>query len=251
MTFPETASRYYRYRGSSIVDSLKNFISERQIRWVNLENLFIHVPKCGGTSVSEVLQVAGFKIVMSIDELARLVFSGDPKGPRGLSLDHMSADILVTLGLISRSRLSQIETFATVRNPYERLLSAYSHHRRFGFIRNGISVLEYLEKVESYNWETEWKNVFGLSHALPTTYFLRPALWQGPRTILKIENQSQLVHFLRKISGGTDLRHLNSNKKKSQLALRPQEVWKIDQMYREDFVLGGYPMSDPDSQRIP
>lgn len=242
VNFPSAASHFYRGLASSVVDSLRTIILERQIEWSNLERLFIHVPKCGGTSVNEVLRAERFEIIMSLPQLERLVVEGDRRGPRLLSLDHLSTDILVSLGLLTKSQIERVEAFSIIRNPYSRLLSSYDFHRRYGFVTEKTTFMKYLEKIEAGDWDTESKNVFGLSHALPTSYFLKPKLWEGPKTILRLEDPSSVKDYLEKTAGEkVSLNRRNQGRSESRRTPHPWEVEVINRVYHDDFALGDYP----------
>jgi hypothetical protein len=239
--FPKIALRLNNFSDSSMFDALGSVVAERQIEWSNVEKIFIHVPKCGGTSINKLLASNHFEIVMSLSQLQRLVLEGDARGPRLLSLDHLNTDILISLGLLNRALLERVEAFSVVRNPYSRLLSAYDFHKRRGFVNDKLTLSDYLAKLERGDWGTDRRNVFGLSHALPSSYFLRPQLWDGPQQIMQLEDQSALNHYLSRVVGQkVSLEHLNAGNRGQRRWLADSEVEFVNRCYHEDFLLGGY-----------
>jgi len=241
VSFPKTASRLHNLSTSALLHKLRRDIAERHIVWSDLEKLFIHVPKCAGTSINKVLADHGFEIVMTLTELRKLVLEGEEKGPRLLTLDHLNTDILVSLGLLNRTQLENVEAFSVVRNPYSRLLSAYDFHKREGFVSEKTTLSRYLRLVEGGPWSTDRRNVFGMSHALPASYFLTPELWRGPQNIMQLEDPSGLNRFLGKIVGKeVSLERLNSGRRERRKSLSGAEVATINHIYGEDFLIGGY-----------
>lgn len=113
--------------------------------YISKENiLYIHIPKTAGQSVTKYLfkclgeeehfdltknesSQSSVKGVLSSDnynERYLFVKNNEFISPGPISLTHMTLQEFVTHGYIDDKKLSQSTVFATVRNPYERLISA-------------------------------------------------------------------------------------------------------------------------------
>ena len=89
--------------------------------------IFIHIPKCGGTSV-ETIFLDDLKI--SFLERASLVMfpNSNPKiGPKRLS--HLTANEMIDNHFISKKLFDEYFKFSVVRDPYNRAFSCYNHLR--------------------------------------------------------------------------------------------------------------------------
>lgn len=87
--------------------------------------IFVHIPKTAGQSVESVyLEDLG----LTWDERERLALAWNDDRRLGPSrLAHLYADEYVAMGHISQSDYDSYFKFAVVRNPYDKLLSAYRY----------------------------------------------------------------------------------------------------------------------------
>jgi hypothetical protein len=239
--FPVQAELLDLRRGRAWSKKVAKLVRDEGIQWNQLEHLYVHVPKCGGTSIRAILQQAGFKYVSSTRALLSLVQETKPNGPTALTIDHMRTDLLVELGLVSPELLNRIVSFASVRNPYSRVLSAYRHQLEARIVSRNLSIETYLSRLEKWSGGTAFQNVFGLSHALPASYFLRPKLWSGPRTLLKIEETREIEEFLEQVVGfSVALPHERRGSFGAQAFLAPHDLARVTRIYAQDFQLLDY-----------
>lgn len=198
---------------------LKRIVRVHGLRW-NPKFLFVHIPKCGGTSVLNVLteNIPGFVVLRSPKAILRWVQEFPGKSPQYLSLDHVQPSILIRTGLMSREDLSECESFSLIREKESRLVSCYHHHRRHHFISPSMDLLTYRRKVESKKiGGTEHANIFGLSHARPQEYWLYPTTWTGPKTVLQLEEPEPIEEYLANTLGVTSkLPRLNTRPPSSE-----------------------------------
>lgn len=222
---------------------------ERAVRnlgqeWTNLEALFIHIPKCGGTSVNSLFQAHGGAVIYSLDSFTERLHLLPRNGPRLLTLDHLQTDILVSSGLISARTLEAVKSFSIVRNPYTRAVSSFRQHVKMGVIKPSMSFSSYMDFVERQQWDTDRWNVFGLSHANPVRHWLKPKLWRGPNTVLKLEQPQEIEEFLSGVTNADiKLAHLNENRRTPTPPLDAAARYSIERVYRDDFSISDYPMS--------
>lgn len=91
------------------------------------KTIFVHIPKCGGTSV-ETLFLDDLGI--TFQERACLVMfpNSNPKiGPKRLS--HLSCNEMLDNHFISQELFNKYFKFSVVRDPYDRAYSCYKHMR--------------------------------------------------------------------------------------------------------------------------
>lgn len=126
---------------------------------------FAHVPKCGGTTVEHSLQESGYKLSM----LDQQYWAHEKDRWYKTSPQHIPYDHLITLldpGLFDYS-------FAVVREPVDRFLSAFNHNRfRIGRSISFDRFVERLRKRVSASgdyFEFEFDN-----HFLPADRFVPP-----------------------------------------------------------------------------
>lgn len=85
--------------------------------------IYIHIPKCGGTSIEKLFEVAPFNPIQP--DYYNLV-GWCPK--RKLYMQHATAQELLDLELVEKNIFDSYTKFAVVRNPYSRALSDYYWH---------------------------------------------------------------------------------------------------------------------------
>lgn len=204
--------------------------------------IFVHVPKCGGTSVLKALAHTSSTVFYSISQIEHHLKCQRPVGSV-LSLDHMSLEILIESGLINQEKLSRLASFAIIRNPWDRLVSAFRHHteRRLPY---DTTFETYVSLVVGSKWPTRLRNEIGLSHAQPASEWTKPDYWNGPNKLFRLENLPELHEFL-----GTDLGianglgHYNSKKTVKHsgcYCLNSELETAVRDWYAKDFLIGGY-----------
>jgi hypothetical protein len=87
------------------------------------KTIFVHIPKTGGQSIEHVFLGEHGLTWDSRAELLLRRKRPDEKGPPRLA--HLYAREYVELGFVTAAEFAASFTFAVVRNPYERALSAY------------------------------------------------------------------------------------------------------------------------------
>lgn len=104
--------------------------------------IFVHIPKTGGSSIEKALGLFG-RDNNGANELCADILYGTA-GDR--ALQHLPAREISRL--LSRRAFNGYFKFAFVRNPYERTVSAYHFHLKYG--GESLSFEEYLEKRVAY-----------------------------------------------------------------------------------------------------
>ncbi len=197
---------------------------------MDAKHIFIHIPKCGGSSVHNYYP---------------------PRSTTLLYLGHCFAAVYPDW---CRSKM-----FAIVRNPYSRLVSAYRFMQGGGF-RNNI---EYIDLVKKYPTFEEWvlhgitpeNRVFDRGNIVtellvPQYRFLYKDTYYSKRLIVPLRNILKFENYADEIE-----RHLNIPKQLQLYAnvtqnfpsewklyyLNKEDVQnKVYALYLEDFELFGY-----------
>lgn len=158
------------------------------------ELYFIHIPKNGGTSFSAMVE--------DYVPLVRLRRPWDLRPQKinchvgsnfALTTMHMSPDSLVRAGLVSPGELDSWSSVALIRDPLDRFVSLFKYHRQTGVIGADTTLDQYFERVSKLHRSVDslgHHSFHGLRQTLPQSFWLKPKLWPGPKTVLRLEGIS-------------------------------------------------------------
>lgn len=190
--------------------------------------LYIHIPKCYGTSIEHALQESD-TMVLSNDKLAKLKYGvGIQKintPPQHYSFEE-----------IQNFDIDVEHSFATVRNPYTRVISQwkYQNYNKQVFPYKFVKVLFRDWVCDLYD---RHKNgtIKNTRHDWPQTDFIFD------------ENNKLLINEIIKCEGLTSiynvpLCHLNQSISEEQPKFTLEIKKMICEIYKRDFELLGYPM---------
>ncbi len=211
---------------------------------LNMEKkyVFIHVPKCAGTSIASVLRGSehskGFGDIPGLQEIVRRE-------------NRVSAE---TIGLVAHARARDVqkligaetydclESFAVVRNPWDRLRSRYYYFRRFPNHRKYKFAKGSLSDFISWACESSPSTMQERLTGRPANVIVK--------NILKFESiGSDFSALSRKLSLNIDeVPHRNKSDGPRQYPLLPSSVVSmVKRTYEKDFALFDYPDDPPDS----
>jgi hypothetical protein len=226
---------------------LVRWVKKTAVTWEQTTTLFIHIPKCGGTSTLAALEGNDFRVFYSHRLLMKSLQKNLP-APRILSLDHMLLDVLVESELLGQRTLSSLESFTIVRNPWSRLVSSYRHHKGKR-LPSSTSFSHYVNRIIGNVWETRFKNEVGLSHAQPAHHWVKPVTWSGPKTILHLEVPEEIQEYLRRTcqvySPIPKLNVRSQNRELDCYCLSEELEREVIEWFRLDFEIGGYQTARP------
>lgn len=181
---------------------------------------FIHIPKCGGTSVKRAMQLD----LINHPLLSDMLHAGLPR-----------ETIIVSI----------------VRNPFDRLVSAYEHTKKGNRLNCAFKslVLDNYSDFESF--VLEWLTVENSQkwiHFLPQSEFLETGEAEIPKHIFKLETiDSHWAEIQNIFHINTPLPKENTSFKKSiaEYYKNPQVVERVIAVYSADFENFGYEETPP------
>jgi Sulfotransferase family len=219
------------------------------------EFVFIHNPKCGGTTIRNAL--------MKFDTTDNFFWSfvEREKGTRNFSqfqknrIDkaHMPMHILRSLYPHYFSLLNSYFVFVVVRNPYDRAVSAFNETHK-GLLKNSPGNLDEFILALNVFWEgAEATNVKGWNFKFRHSVLQRDMVYIGSKRLadltIKAEDWdagiSALAKFRPEVCDAL-IRARPQNVKPNSIAtmdvLSKNSIKRINELYESDFVLFDYDM---------
>jgi hypothetical protein len=249
--------RRFRYRLERVAPKIAMFFYSPQMisvfllglyvrvtrqKWTELKLLFIHIPKTGGSTITQVLRPRGLVEARSLLALWKLVITHRDGGPRVFTLNHIEPEILVRVGLCSPQQLQNI-AFTVFRNPYDRAWSSYRHLCRVPGrrLKRGTGFDEFVELLSGdLTWRTRYSKSFGPSHGAPQSQWVTSPKWPGPRFIFNLERPAEIETFLSSFFGERIILHqANVGRPIPSPSHFPYKD-SFDSRFTSDFELGGY-----------
>jgi len=196
--------------------------------------LYLHAPKCGGSSVVDTFKKAGFKVTLEMRGLP-------PQACLYSSPQHQTCSALKKI--IRLDRLSDI--FVVTRNPYDRLKSEFNWHFRDTPQEDRPCYSEWvIESLESAKTDAHYMD----NHFRPVIDYLDPAF---PARIFRFEDKLEAIveFFVQPIGSVQNARILHQKDSSTfmhtnaDLRLNNQAKDIANQFYLYDFMAFGYPIS--------
>ena len=220
--------------------------------------IFIHIPKCGGSSINEML---GIKDIFDMNRLKGWIYEQVKKGDLQImygntirknhyyELDHA---LFKHIFKNHKVKCKEYFKFAVVRNPYERLLSEFFYNNDRFIQKKGDTPADFTEFLMEL--QTRWGEInkldhFKYSHFYPQ-YFFTNTLDVNKKGcamdyVCKLEEIDELCGVLKEKTGfNFQLKKENVNSKKSKINkeeyLTPENKEIIYRLYKKDFAQFGY-----------
>lgn len=179
--------------------------------------LFVHVPKCGGTSIKEAIG-------------SRL---------RGHSFyrDYVKYE----------PEIERLNSFAIVRCPYDRLVSAYEHIRKNEGINGIFNQLVISQCHDFEDFVLNWLNAENISkwiHFVPQKHFLMNDAGElGVKKLFKLEDLSlhwPKVQEIAKVHSAIGVANPSQRKAIDEYYKNKEVIEKVNELYECDFESLGY-----------
>lgn len=207
----------------------------------NIRLAFIHVPKCGGTSLHFWLRDELGLVKLNSVPLMKAALSSRPF-PEVVSFGHLSVDSVIENRILSNSSLENAFTFSITRNPFTRVLSLYSHFQQIGQLAPDWGLNRFLRLVRKSNGDVGLFNLARFSQAAPQSRWICQSSWSGPKLIVPLEDLSPLNAVLATDFGvSSPMRPLRDSKSDRFIEQWNDDTTRIAQdIYQEDFENFGY-----------
>lgn len=191
--------------------------------------LFIHIPKCAGTSVYDALKKA-HDMKLYLDAPYNHYSNFDNKG--NVCFGHLDVQQLIYEGVIKPEYWRETRHFAFVRNPYDRFMSLWADFKRSNRIHQGTTLWEFAWGLIHLSRKPTLHNAFDFSQCASQVDWLLPGT-----EILRFENLTEeMMRF-----GITTVPHLNQGCTTSWQNAYDKETLKlVTELYLDDFVLLDY-----------
>lgn len=146
--------------------------------------LYCHIPKCGGTTVTNYLRSTGYPIGFVNTTFKREKIKWSKTSPQ-----HIDIKSLETLNIINLVD----ESFAVVRHPIERFVSAFRYNKKNGQIPFWMTMNQFLKRLANANdkWHFKLDN-----HFRPMNQFVN----KQTRFVKLESGHHAIVSFLNKIT---------------------------------------------------
>jgi chondroitin 4-sulfotransferase 11 len=182
--------------------------------------IFVHIPKCGGTSINNILDPASTKATCACK-----------RGQVMNNHEHASAIV------IKNTKSAIFDTFfkfAFVRNPYDKLISEYfwtGMHKTMSFDRF-IDSLPVLMNGGNSHYKEQYKFVCDQDNNL-----LIPNIYKYEDYENAINTVSDILHITTKITKYNTTKHETYDK-----YFTPELYKTVNKLYEKDFQMFGYRM---------
>lgn len=192
--------------------------------------LFIHVPKCGGTTVERVFEQCGFHSFLAPRDYA--LVRGFLKTPPA----HFDISMLGRM-----FRLDKIYSFAVVRNPYDRMLSDYHWARERSTSEDRFRKMGFEEFIEDCFRNYAIDDSYLAGHIVPQSKFVSSNVSRTFHLEAGLDNAFNQVFsdVGLSVSGTLKIPELNASSAPGfKLTQRAKDL--IYEFYEEDFRTFGY-----------
>lgn len=214
------------------------------------EFIFIHNPKCGGTTVRDSLK--------KFDTHTHWFWGQHKINDSTIDKAHMSLAIVKMHYPQVFSLMSKYFVFGVVRNPYKRAISSYNevHFREFENVMNGIESFDsYKNKLNNFILDIRSEQLKGWTQSHRHFILQKNMFYVGRKCyadlILKLEELNGapkvLSIFSQELANVSESWATRKNERKKgsidlsiENVLTKGAVKKIEQLYSDDFELFGY-----------
>ena len=197
----------------------------------NEKLLFVHIPKCAGTSIEKTLNMYQPYLTPANTDIMFGV-TNDNIVLQSLCLEYYEK-------FIEKKLIDECKIFTVVRNPYDRILSDYTwFNRGFNSILNFIIFIKKILSTTNKEKIMNFNGKYLLNHILPQNEYINNTKYDVK--ILKFES---LNEDFSKLFPNKNLCHVNKTSHLHYLEFfkdKPKCIKLINEIYDDDFKYFGY-----------
>lgn len=201
--------------------------------------VFLHVPKCGGTSVSSLLAGEYGEEYLHLKRLPDLVNFVRNAGrlPAALSLVHLSLDFFSSV-FGNQIRANHFTVFTTTRDPFARFVSQFHHLKRDRRIPRRTTPEQFLRALRARPIKPDTRSrLISLQLAAPQTDYYSPRMKISKIPIEDLSGLNRVLPFVE----GKSLPELNRSPERRPYELSTREAGLVREIYAQDFAELRYP----------
>lgn len=214
------------------------------------EFIFIHNPKCAGTTVRDSLKV--------YDSHDHWFWGQTTINDRGIDKAHMSLNILKSHFPEVFKLFESYFVFGVVRNPYKRIVSSYNElfFKEFELVTTGeVSFEDYKKDLNKFIMDISPSDIKGWKQSHRHFILQKNMFYIGNKCfadlIIKLEELNNASEVLKNFSQSLSKTSLLWKKKKNERktlsidlstsnVLYPETIKKVNELYHKDFEIFGY-----------
>ena len=198
----------------------------------NYKLCFFHIPKNAGAAIHQAL-----KATYVPDSL--IIESWEIRG--GVDLAHPIADTLAQMCPEIRSDLQDPSSisFAILRDPLSRCLSAFAEHRK-QYSEHPLAsrtLSEYLDRIESRPYLADDGNSYVFIHGAPQVEFIYEDGKLLPKNLFRMEDPQLFKRLCLLLGRSLPVLHLNQSRPAPAPFLSRHMINRIMSIYEQDYEL--------------
>ena len=190
--------------------------------------IFLHIPRCGGTSIERVFNLR------SKQQLFGVVRMGDQER----TLHHLTPGDLEELGLVDPSVLESYFKCTIIRDPFSRMASDYLWQQRYDRhnLFKSMQFSDYLDFAESVVKNQRYFEKVHFDHFRPMVSYCLNGGELVVDDILLLENIDIELKRIQPLIGVVDLPRINASPSYQHLSTR-ENIDRVRILYEEDWLL--------------
>jgi hypothetical protein len=204
--------------------------------------IFIHIPKCAGSSVETAFGVKPFSL-----EYPNFSNLTGWDRVNGIFLQHTSVNDLFEYNLVDKEKIDNFYKFTIVRNPWDRALSSYLSLINDTKINDTFE--NFIFKKGKYKNVLTIKNInYRGDYLKSQTYYIENNYGVEMDSIIKFESLFKVNDVLKNVGLNKTLPHINKTYNKDSYKYfyrkNPSFIDMVSEVYKKDIEAFNYSLID-------